>query len=550
MAVVTFSKKQFEKDVGSLDEKMRIKIAMFGTSIDKENEKEISIEVFPNRPDLLSYHGFLRSFLAFLDKKPGLQQYKINKPEENYRVLVDSSVKDIRPYTACAIIRGLVLDEEKIKEIIGMQERLHVTIGRKRKKAAIGIYPLEKINLPITFKAVEPDKVKFTPLEMDKELSGLEILQKHPTGKEYSHLLAGKVKFPIFIDSKNQILSMPPIINSNTTGRVVAETRDVFIECSGFDIGILKTCLNIIVACMADMGGKIYQMEIVRGGIRGKEITPDFTPRVMKISLENTNKLLGTEINEKQLKNFLERMGYDYKNKIVEIPAWRADILHEVDLIEDVAIAYGYENFVPEIPEISTIGAEDSREKVKKNIAIILAGLGLLEVSSYHLTNKKNQIENMGLGEKEKIIEVEGSKTEYSVLRKDLNQALLNIFSENVDSEYPQKIFEIGRIFKDSPEKIIEEDSLAAAIAPGNFTEVRQVLEYLFRMLSLNLSFNEPAAKPAWFIEGRTAEISLNNKVIGFAGEIHPKILKNWKIKMPVALFEINLKEVLETLEK
>ena len=550
MAIVTFSKKQFEKDIGSLDEKMKSKIAMSGTPLENADGENISIEVFPNRPDLLSYQGFKRSFLAFLDKKPGLVQYKINKPEEKYKVIVDSTVKDIRPYTACAIVRGLAFDEEKIKEIIDMQERLHVTLGRKRKKAAIGIYPLEKIQLPITFKAVEPDKIKFTPLEMDKELSGLEILQRHPAGKEYSHLLAGKAKFPVFIDSKNQILSMPPIINSNITGKITSETKDVFIECSGFDMETLKTCLNIIVTCIADMGGRIYQMEISRGGIRAKEITPDLTPRVMKISLENANKLLGTDINEKQLKNFLERMGYNYKNKIVEIPAWRADILHEVDLIEDIAIAYGYENFIPEIPKISTIGAENPKEKIKKNIAWILSGLGFLEVSSYHLTNKKKQIENMGLSEKEKIIEVEESKTEYSILRRDLSQALLNILSENIDAEYPQKIFEIGKVFQNSPEKIIEEDALALAITPGNFTEIKQVLEYLFRMLTLDLSFNEPIAKPPWFIDGRTAEISLNGKIIGFAGEVNPKILKNWKIKMPVALFEISLEEVLGELGK
>jgi len=547
MAIVTFSKKQFEKDMWVLDEKMKTKIAMFGTPIEREEKDEISIEVFPNRPDMLSYQGFKRSFLAFLGKKTGLQTYKINKPEENYKVIVDSSVKDIRPYTACAIVRGLQLDNEKIKEIIEMQERLHITIGRKRKKAAVGIYPLEKIELPITFKALEPDKIKFIPLEMDKELSGLEILQRHPAGKEYSHLLAGKIKFPIFIDSKEQILSMPPLINSNLTGRIVPETKDVFIECSGFDIGVLNTCLNIIVTCMADMGGRIYQMEL-RHGFK-KETTPSLDSRSMKISLENTNKLLGIDINEKQLKQLLEKMGYNYKAGVAEIPSWRADILHEVDLIEDVAIAYGYENFVPEIPEISTIGAEDQGEKIKRSIALILAGLGFLEVSSYHLTNRKNQVENMGLPEKENVIKVEASKTEYSVLRKNLSHSLLRIFSENVDSEYPQKIFEIGKVFLASQEKVDEKESLSLALSPGNFTDVKQTLEYLFRMLALEVSFNEPKNRLPWLIEGRTAEILLNGASIGFIGEIHPKILKNWKIKMPVALLEIDLREILNKLE-
>lgn len=546
MAIVTFSKKQFEKDIESFNEQMKNKISMFGTPIEREEKDEISIEVFPNRPDLLSYHGFKRSFLAFLGKKTGLVNYKVNKPEENYRVTVDSSVKNIRPYTACAIVRGLQLDDEKIKEIIDIQERLHMTIGRKRKRAAIGIYPLEKIELPITFKALEPDKIRFTPLEMDKELSGLEILQRHPAGKEYSHLLAGKIKFPIFTDSRGQILSMPPVINSQLTGKITQETRDVFIECSGFDFGILKICLNIIVTCMADMGGKIYQMDLRYGYIK-KEKTPDLTPRKMKLSLENANRLLGINISEKQLKQLLEKMGYNYKNKIVKIPAWRSDILHEVDLIEDIAIAYGYENFVPEIPKISTIGSENPKERIKRSMAWILSGLGFLEVSSYHL-NKKNQTGDINSQEKESVIEVEETKTEYSVLRRDLSHSLLRIFSENVDSEYPQKIFEIGKVFRIASEKVIEKEMLALAVSPGNLTDVKQAFEYLFRMLALEVSFSEPKNLPHWFIEGRTSEISLNEKSLGFIGEIHPKTLKNWKIKMPIALFEINLEEILNKL--
>lgn len=547
MAIVTFSKKQFEKDIEIFSEQIKNKISMFGTPVEREEKDEISIEVFPNRPDLLSYQGFKRSFLAFLGKKTGLVNYKVNKPEENYQVTIDSSVKDIRPYTACAIVKGLHLDDEKIKEIIDIQERLHMTLGRKRKRAAIGIYPLEKIELPITFKALEPDKIRFTPLEMDKELSGLEILQRHPSGKEYAHLLAGKIKFPIFTDSKDQILSMPPVINSQLTGKVTQNTKDVFVECSGFDFGILKICLNIIVTCMADMGGKVYQMNLKYGYLK-KENTPDLTPRKMKLSLGNANRLLGININEKQLKQLLEKMGYNYENKTVKIPAWRLDILHEVDLIEDVAIAYGYENFVPEIPKISIIGSEDEKEKIKRSMAWILSGLGFLEVSSYHL-NKKDREENITSREKENAIEVEESKTEYSVLRRDLSHSLLRIFSENIDSEYPQKIFEIGKVFQLVSERVIEKEMLALAVSPGNLTDVKQAFEYLFRMLALEVSFSEPKNPPHWFVEGRVAEISLNEKSLGFIGEIHPKILKNWKIKMPIALFEIDLEEVLNKFE-
>jgi len=546
MAVVNFNRKIFEKEIGRIDENLQNKISMFGTPVEDLNNEEIQIEVFPNRPDLLSYQGFKRAFLAYLGKNKGLRKYKIKSPEKNYKVIIESSVKDVRPYTACVIVRGLRFNDEKIKEIVDIQEKLHITVGRKRKKVAIGVYPLDKINLPITYKALEPDKIKFKPLDSAKEMSGLEILRKHPAGKEYAHLLKGKEKFPLFVDSKNNVLSMPPIINSELAGKITEETRDVFIECSGFDFQTLEKCINIISTSFADMGGKVYQMELRYSS--GKKITPNFKEEEMKISLENTNKLLGLNLNEKQLKNLVERMGYDYKNKIVKIPSWRVDVLHEVDLIEDVAISYGYDNFIPEIPEISTTGEENKREVIKRKMSEILIGLGMLETSSFHLTNKESQFKKMSIQESD-FLKVKESKTDYNILRKDLSHFLLKIFSENIDEEYPQKIFEIGKVFE-LKDKILEEESLATAISPGNFTEIKQIIEYLSNSLNIKIKIEEAEEFPNYFIDGRVANIKFNDKLIGFIGEIHPKVLKNWRIKMPVALFEISIENILEDLEK
>ncbi len=537
MANVTFPRKQFEKEIGKLDEQMQNKIAMFGTPLEKFDDDEIEIEVFPNRPDLLSYHGFKRSFLAFLGKKTGLKKYQVHKPEKGYKIKIDSSLKNIRPYTVCAIVKGLKFDDEKIKEMIDIQEKLHQTLGRKRKKLAIGIYPLEQIKLPITFTAMEPDKIKFIPLEAEREMSGLQILQRHPTGREYAHLLAGKAKFPVFIDAEKNVLSMPPIINSHKTGKVTIETKDVFVECSGFDFESLNKCLNIIVTNLADMGGKIYQMEL---HYKDKKITPNLNPEKIKINQQNVNELLGIELKEKETKNFIEKMGHDYNKKYIETPAWRTDILHEVDIIEDIAIAYGYENFIPEIPKISTVGEENKKEIIKRKIGEILSGMKIIEVSNYHLTTKREQFKNM-ITPEEKVIEVENSKTDFTILRKDLTHYLMKVLSENVDSEYPQKIFEIGKVF--TPD---ETENLALAITPSNFTEIRQILEYLFKMININIKIGEPEKVPNYFIDGRTAEIKLEDKTIGFIGEIHPKILRNWKIKMPVSLFEVNLEEIFE----
>lgn len=543
MATLNFNKKEIEKYI-KLDNKMIEKSAMMGAPAEL-NEENVTIEITPNRPDLLSIQGFLRAYKAFIGKESGLKKYKINAPEKDFKVKIDSSVKEVRPYTACAIVKGIKFDDAKIKEIIDVQEKLHATIGRNRKKAAIGIYPLEKITLPIKFEARKPTEIKFIPLEMNEELNGIQILQRHPTGKEYATLLSGLDKYPIFVDAKGKILSMPPIINSHETGKISDSTKDVFIECSGFDFSVLKKILNIVVTILADMGGRIYCMELDYGK---KEITPNLESEKMKISIENVNKLLGLNLKEKDLEKLLPKMGYDYKKGVVFIPAWRTDILHEVDIIEDVAIAYGYDNLIPEIPKVATIGEETNEAKIERKISEILSGLGLLEISSYSLI-KEEESKKANL-EKDKI-EVENSKTEYKILRPNLIIPALRIFAENKDNEYPQKIFEIGTVFNKnggSETGIAEKKHLTVAYAPGNFTEMKQTIDYLMKMLNIKCEIKE--GKHDWLIDGRTGQIIVKNTNtnIGCIGEIHPNTLRDWNIKMPVSIIEIDLDEVFKAL--
>jgi len=540
MAAVKFSRKEFEKYI-KLTPEIEEKISMLGTHLESVTKDELELEILPNRPDLFSLHGFMRAFLSFIGKKL-VKEYKINKPLKDYEVKIDKSVKDIRPYTACAIVKDLKLDNEKIKEIIDIQEKIHATLGRNRKKIAIGIYPLEKINLPIKFEARKPDEIHFIPLESDKEMNGWQILQQHPTGREYAHLLEGKTLFPVFVDANGKILSMPPVINSNETGKITQETTSVFIECSGFNFEILKKTLNILVTMLADMQGTIYQMHLK---YEKPELTPDLSSEKIKIDIDNVNKLLGLELKEQEVKKLLERMGYAYKNNTAEVPAYRTDILHEVDIIEDIAIAYGIDNFKPEIPKIATIGEADRHEMLKKKISELLIGLDMLEISSYHLLTKDDAKKTGVKAE----IEVEKSKTDYTLLRPELLCNVLKTLAENIDKDYPQKIFELGRVFSIDKEKetgISEPEQLCLALAPGNFTEAKQILQYLERMLSIKLDLE--AGEHATTIPGRTAIVLHNKKEIGVVGEIHPSILKKWHLKLPVSIMQLNLSSILTTL--
>jgi len=247
MPTITLNKKVFEILVGKklpLKE-LKDRISMLGTDLEEIEGNDINVEIFPNRPDLLSEQGFARAFSSFMGIKTGLREYDVKK--SNYEVIVDKSVSKVRPFTAVAIVKNIRFDDEKIKEIIQIQEKLHVTYGRNRKKCAIGVYPLEKITFPVRFIAKKPTEIRFRPLEFPREITGLQILSQHPTGRDYAHLLEGLDKFPIFIDANDKILSMPPIINSHDVGKISDNTQDVFIECSGFDYKVLALCLNMIV---------------------------------------------------------------------------------------------------------------------------------------------------------------------------------------------------------------------------------------------------------------------------------------------------------------
>ena len=544
MPTITINKKVFDKYVGKKlpTEKLKDRISYLGTDLEEVTDKEIVVEIFPDRPDMLSLQGFARAFSSFIGVNTGLRQYKVE--HSNDKMIVDKSVSDVRPYTACAIVKNLHFDDEKIKEVIDMQEKLHITYGRNRKKVAIGIYPFEKIKTPITFLAQSPKDIIFQPLEYPRKINALQILKEHPAGRDYGYLLEGKEKFPVFRDANGEVLSVPPIINSHKTGKINEKTKDVFIECSGFDFEVMKKCLNMIVCALYEMGGKIYSMELIYGN--NKFTTPDLTPEKMNVDINYINKWLGLDLKENEMKLFFERMGCGYKNKKVIIPAYRADIIHQVDLAEDIAIAYGYENFKGLIPNVATIAEENKFEVIKNKIADLLIGLGLIETSTYHLTNTKFQCKRMN--NDARSIELANSiSSDYDILRSWIIPSLMEIFSNNKHHEYPQKIFTIGTIFKENnvfDTNIEENERLAVAISSEktDYTEIRQINDYLFRSLDLKYDIKETDHNS--FIEGRVSRVIVNGKKVAYIGEINPSVLANWELGMPVTALELNLTDL------
>jgi phenylalanyl-tRNA synthetase beta chain len=342
---------------------------------------------------------------------------------------------------------------------------------------------------------------------------------------------------------------MPPIINSHKTGKISEETKEVFIECSGFDFNTCNICLNIIVTAMADMGGDILSMELEYAD--GKKTTPDLAPKKMKIDVPYINKWLGLNLTEDQIVELLAKMGYGYDTGFVLIPAYRADILHIVDLAEDVAIAYGYENFDPEIPDVATIGEESDMEVFKRRISQVLIGLGLIETNTYNLTNPDDQ--NLKMEVDLKLVELEGAvNTDYNVLRAWMVPSLVKVLNENKSSEYPQNIFEAGTCFKidESTETGVSEFTRLGVCLCGpdaDFTRIKQVFDSIFQ--ALDTKYGSTDVEHQSFIPGRVARISIGETGIAYIGELHPQVLVNWELEMPVACFELNLTDLFNALK-
>ena len=552
MPTITIDRKEFDKLMGKgyPDELLKDRISLLGTDLEKLDSREIVVEIFPNRPDMLSAQGFVRALKTFMGTGKGLKEYVVKKPPKDFKVIIEKSVHMVRPYTTCAIVRGLKFDDQKIKEVVQIQEKLHTTFGRNRERVAIGIYPFEKITLPIRFVGRKPKEVRFVPLEGRSEMNGLQILNQHPAGRSYSHLLEGKSVFPFFIDAAGEVLSMPPIINSERTGKITEETKDVFIECSGFDMNMLDMCPNMIVTALSDMGGTVYAMRLEYPD--KKITTPDLRPKRMKVDLNCINKWLGLDLKMKDFRRLFERMGYSFDGKGVKIPAYRSDIMHPVDLAEDIAIAYGYENFDAEIPNVSTIGEEDPFEVFKKRVADLMVGLGFIETVTYHLTNKEDMNKKM-LTDVDYIELVNPANIEYDILRSWMTPGLMKVLSENTRHDYPQKIFDIGSVFKKNPRKEtgVEEFVRIACVSchkDANYTETRQYLDYLFS--SLGLKHKIVKTEHPSFIEGRAGRVSVNGKKIAYIGEIHPKVLDNFGVEQPVCAFELNLTDLFSLLKK
>jgi phenylalanyl-tRNA synthetase beta chain len=513
------------------------------------------LDLLADRADLFDVGGLARALRGTLGIESGLPRYGTSGPK--LEVHVDASVRNddsYRPFIACAVMTLPPIDETSLIAIMKLQENLHWGVGRDRKLASIGVYDMSTITGPIVYRTMDPDKDAFAPLGMPgKKMSGRQILESHPKGMAYAELLANHKRYPVLVDKKEQVLSMPPIINSDET-KVKKGTTQVFIDVTGISEAAVKKSLDTLVCSLFEIGGSGEKVTIVeRGG--EKRITPDLSAKTKDVELGEAIRWLGLPLDDDSLAKSLRKMRFDVKPDssgagrfTVAYPAYRTDIRHMVDLFEDVAIGYGYANIEPRLVRSMTVGTPRPEETLSDRVRQILTGLGYSEIMSLPLTTEEFQFERLRLGTPPRYPEVTNPKLKaYSVVRTHLMSGLFEALRENRRRPMPQRLFEIDNVvvLKDSAETGAAEQRRMAFVETGResgYATARSVMDALLRELGWTGEFM--AIKDATFVDGRVAAFKMDGKAIAVLGEVHPEVLANFGLTHPVALGEIILQRV------
>lgn len=530
----------------------------------------IRMELLAVRPDMFDPAGLARTLRGYLGEYLGPVKYELAEPSITVEVQaeLENPANPLHRPIRCAVVRGVQLDEDRIKVLMKLQENLHWAMGRDRKRASIGVYDLATFDATrgVTYRLVIPEGLRFVPLGKSEEMTPREVLEKHPKGVSYAHLLAERTQYPLLgsyrADGSEVVMAFIPIINSEET-RVTQSSKDLFVDVTGVEERLVEKILNTVVTSLLELcpGSKAERVTISAPGKEPYQ-TPDLTPQEVEFDTSLPARRIGIDVDAVRVKELLARMGHGVKDgeddgKVtVEVPAYRNDILHPVDLVEDVAIAYGYHNIVPSLVPTFTVGVETARSALMNRVRQALCGLGYSEVLTLILSNEADQFEKLRRKNVDRHVLVSHPiSIEQTLIRTSLIPGLLDTFSVNTDHPLPQRIFEVGRIsLLDETEEVGAREHLRVAAAVigsrADFTEVKAVAESLVRELGFQGELTcrpiaESESTADTFIPGRGAALAHGEQALVEFGELHPQVLESFGLAYPVALLEMDLEVLL-----
>jgi phenylalanyl-tRNA synthetase beta chain len=523
---------------------------------------EVKIELQDsNRPDLWCCEGIARQIRIKLDGGPAAREYQFfrgSKPVKR-QLHVAGGLDKVRPYIAACTAVGYQVTDAGLAQLIQTQEKLADIFGRKRATVSIGLYRLKTIVFPVRYLLVKPDEVKFRPLGFDDMMSPREIFAVHPKGLAFGSILAGHDRVPLLVDEEGQVLSMPPIINSRDIGELHAGDEDIFVEVTGTDLPMVLLTLNILAVNLADRGAAIeavavhYPYKTEMGAIVR---TPTDIGHTRDIPLASIEQALGQRLDAAHIREALQAYGHEvtvsHEKAHVKPPPYRNDVMHAVDVAEDVAISIGYDRFEPVMPTQFTVGSLSAIEHASDRLRDLMVGQGFQEIVSNILASRQELIDRMRLSHQSGslLVEVDNPMTQSGTcLRQWMLPSLLRVEAASSRAFYPHRLFEVGEAaVRDSSDAHGSRTDVVLgamiAHASANFSEIHSCLDLLLYYADRPYAL-EPIVHPS-FMEGRAGRIVCQGRSVGLIGEVHPEVLEQWQITMPVAAFELNVDALTE----
>ncbi|MFC4450513.1 phenylalanine--tRNA ligase subunit beta [Halorussus aquaticus] len=568
------------RDLTGRDEKSDDELIddMFALGLEFEGrteEGDLQLEFAPDRLDRLSVEGVARSLRYQYGDDRGV--YVPGTNDADWTIEVDESVPDERPYVTGAVIRDVDLDDEALDSLIQLQEKLHATMGRKRAKGAIGIHDLTmlkgraasaegqtEVGNSITYRGIDPDGDTFVPLDSDAEMTPGEVLRSHPTGETYADLVAEYDRYPAIYDDIG-LFSFPPVINGRRT-EVSTDSRDLFVELTGTDQWTIDHMCNIICYALDARGAKVEEVEVEYPD--RTLVRPEFEVRHKTVTHERIESMLGTDLSAERVLDLLERSGLDAATEEVgddelayevEVPPYRVDVLHPLDIVDDVGRAYGFNDLEPRYPDVGTVGGRHDRSKLEDAARELLVGLGFEDLLNFHMISEAENFDRMGLprpgedgdapdadvlGADEPATILEPYSEDYTMLRTWALPSLLMVLENNTHRGYPQDLAEVGlaaRVDESENTGVAERRTVAGVLArhDASYEDAKARLQAVARNFDVELE--TPATDHPTFIDGRVAEVVVDGEAVGVIGEIHPEVLVEHDLELPVAGFEFRL---------
>uniref|UniRef100_A0A8C0LQG4 Phenylalanine--tRNA ligase beta subunit n=1 Tax=Canis lupus dingo TaxID=286419 RepID=A0A8C0LQG4_CANLU len=487
------------------------------------------IDVPANRYDLLCLEGLVRGLQVFKERIKAPVYKRVTPNGEIQKLIITEETAKIRPYAVAAVLRNIKFTKDRYDSFIELQEKLHQNICRKRALVAIGTHDLDTLSGPFTYTAKRPSDIKFKPLNKTKEYTACELMNIYKTDnhlKHYLHIIENKPLYPVIYDSNGVVLSMPPVINGNHS-KITVNTRNVFIECTGTDFTKAKIVLDVIVT----MFSEYCENQFIE------------TP-------ENIAKLL--------TRMYLKSEVIGDGNQIeIEIPPTRADIIHACDIVEDAAIAYGYNNIQMTLPKTYTIANQFPLNKLTELLRQDMAAAGFTEALTFALCSQEDIADKLGLDiSATKAVHISNPKTaEFQVARTTLLPGLLKTIAANRKMPLPLKLFEISDIVvKDSSRDVGARNyrHLCAVYYNKNpgFEIIHGLLDRIMQLLNVPPGEKKggyviKASEGSAFFPGRCAEILARGQSIGKLGVLHPDVITKFELTMPCSSLEINIEPFL-----